>query len=156
MLTIVFSALLVFVADRISKVVVQRFLMPGEEIPLIKGIFHLTYVQNPGAAFGILPYRTGLFIAITTLVLFLILTYGRKLADGSTVLEIATGLELGGALGNLVDRISSGFVVDFLDFRVWPVFNLADSAIVIGVLLFGYELLCGPRFNKRRDSQGSR
>lgn len=114
---------------------------PGESIPVVPGIFHITYVRNAGAAFGLFQHQTGLFVAVTAVVIALIVLYGRQAARGQPLLALALGLQLGGAVGNLVDRLRGGTVVDFLDFRVWPVFNLADSAIVIGGALFAWFLL---------------
>jgi signal peptidase II len=130
---------LVLLLDQITKLAVRRCLLPGESFPIIRGIFHLSYVQNPGAAFGILKYQTGLFIGITALVVAAIIFYAPRVDQG--LLSLALSLELGGALGNLIDRLRFGYVVDFLDFRIWPVFNVADMAIVIGVgLIFLYLL----------------
>ncbi|MGI6604536.1 MAG: signal peptidase II [Firmicutes bacterium] len=135
------GASLVFLLDQLCKLAVQRYLLPGETIPIWPGVFHLTYVQNPGAAFGILKYQTGFFVAVTVLVVAAIIVFARRLGPGMGMVRFALALELGGALGNLMDRLRYGYVVDFFDFRVWPVFNIADSAIVVGVgLLFIYLL----------------
>jgi signal peptidase II len=97
--------------------------------------------MNPGAAFGILPNQNVLFITTGLLLVIGALAIYRKLPPAKKILRIGLGLVLGGALGNLVDRLRFGKVVDFLDFRVWPVFNLADTAIFIGVCLLAWELL---------------
>ncbi len=127
--------------DFLTKLLVQLKMEPDQSKPIIQGIFHLTFVQNPGAAFGLMKYQTGLFIVITVVVILIIVVYSRKLGKGDNLFRVALGLQLGGAVGNLADRVRFGYVVDFLDFRVWPVFNLADTAIVVGVVLFAYELL---------------
>ena len=113
----------------------------GESIPVLQPLFYLTYIMNPGAAFGILPNQKALFITTGLLLAIGALAGYRKLPPGNNPLKIGLGLVLGGALGNLADRLRFGRVVDFLDFRVWPVFNLADSAIVIGVCLLAWALL---------------
>ncbi|MCR4398650.1 MAG: signal peptidase II [Firmicutes bacterium] len=136
------AALLIL--DLASKKVVRTLMVPGQSVPIVPGIFHLTYVLNPGAAFGLFAHMTAYFIVVAAVVIFVILAYGRILASGSVLLELSLGLQLGGAVGNLVDRVVTGRVIDFLDFRVWPVFNFADSAIVIGVGLFA----CGVLFGK--------
>ena len=131
----------VFAADRLSKWWVARNFAPGESVPLVPGVFHLTYVRNPGAAFSLFPDATLLLAALSALVSIAILLYAPRVR--SQGLRAVLGLILGGGLGNLVDRAREGGVVDFLDFRIWPVFNLADTAIVIGVLILGYHLLTG-------------
>jgi signal peptidase II len=134
-------AALVFAADFGSKWLVARRMWPGESIPVVPGMFHITYVRNAGAAFGLLQHQTAVFVAVTVVVIALIVAYGRQAARGEPLLTLALGLQLGGAVGNLLDRLRGGSVVDFLDFRVWPVFNLADSAIVAGGALFAWFLL---------------
>ncbi len=126
----------VFLLDFISKALVRQ-LMPFESsLPVIRGVLYLTHVGNPGAAFGLLANQTGFFVAVTLAVVGLILYYARQVKDAGSLMHVSLGLQLGGALGNLLDRLRFGRVTDFVDFRVWPVFNLADSAIVIGVALF--------------------
>ncbi len=127
--------------DQGTKYFVSSYFEQGQSIPILLNIFHLTYVKNPGAAFGLLAYRTSFFIVITILVTVVILVIYRKVSPRKRLLRFGLGLQLGGALGNLIDRIHSGLVVDFLDFRVWPVFNFADVAIVLGVFLLAFELL---------------
>ncbi|HHY92196.1 MAG TPA: signal peptidase II [Firmicutes bacterium] len=131
----------VVLLDQAAKLAVQRYLLPGQSVPVWPGVFHLSYVQNPGAAFGILKYQTGFFVAITALVTAAIVVYARRLGPEAGWLRFALALELGGALGNLIDRLRYGYVVDFLDFRVWPVFNVADMAVVAGVGLIFFYLL---------------
>lgn len=136
------TAAAVFLVDALTKWLVQTRLVPGESLPVIPGFFYITYVRNAGAAFGLLQHQTLLFIAVALVVIALIVTYGRRVAGSSTVMHVALGLLLGGAAGNLLDRILYGRVVDFLDFRLWPfVFNVADSAIVVGGALFALSLL---------------
>lgn len=116
---------------------VKKFSL-GETLPLVPNIFHLTYVRNPGAAFGFFAHKTTFFIGISLLVIFLIILGSSLLETRYFLLRLALALQLGGALGNFSDRLRTGYVVDFLDFRIWPVFNLADVALVLGiVLLFG-------------------
>jgi len=135
-------AIFILCVDQLTKFLVHKYLLLNQSFPIIKGIFHLTLIHNRGAAFGILKNQIPLFIF--TSVLAVILIYLNLRNDKPKKLSIPTlslCLILGGALGNLVDRIFLGYVVDFLDFRVWPVFNLADSAITIGAILFGYSIL---------------
>ncbi len=109
---------------------------------MISGVFHLTLVYNRGAAFGMLKNQIPLFIFVSLAAIVLIFVNLKK--DNSFLNRISLSLILAGALGNLVDRIFLGHVVDFLDFRIWPVFNIADSAITIGAILLGYAILKKP------------
>jgi signal peptidase II len=124
-------ASLVFAADFFIK----RYLLFNhsfESIPVIKNILHLTVVFNKGAAFGILKGQTSLLIytGIIFLLVFLFAVISEQ--KKNKIFLIAWGLIVGGALSNLYDRVFLGFVVDYIDFRVWPVFNLSDSAISVG------------------------
>ena len=121
--------------------VTQRF-SPGEMLYLIPGFFQLTYVRNYGAAFGILRNHTSIFIAISLLMGLIIIIYGpRYIPARYLMLRVAMAVLLGGTLGNLSDRVLRGYVIDFFDFRVWPVFNIADIAVVLGVALVIFSLL---------------
>jgi signal peptidase II len=126
------------IADRVSKVLCQKYLQPLGTVPIIKGVFHFTYVENTGAAFGILQDKNWLFIPAVILISVAIVYLIWTLKQGSKLIKAALALILGGALGNLIDRVFLGYVVDFLDFRVWPVFNIADSCVVVGAVLLGY------------------
>lgn len=133
---------LTFLLDRLSKFLAERLLTPGHSLPVIKGFFHLTLVHNRGAAFGIFRNQLWLFIFSAVLASFLIIAELKKASSkGSFVYTLSLGLILAGALGNLVDRVFLGFVVDFLDFRIWPVFNIADSSITIGAVLLCWSII---------------
>lgn len=112
----------------------------NQSIPVITNVFHITYVHNFGAAFGLFAHRTGFFIFITTVVVLLIFVFLRHLPKEQKLLRAALVLQLGGATGNLIDRVRLGYVIDFFDLRVWPVFNVADIAIVFGVGLLILDL----------------
>ncbi|NMB35279.1 MAG: signal peptidase II [Firmicutes bacterium] len=133
--------LLVFAGDQLSKFWVGRVFMLGESRPLLPGIFHLTYVRNPGGAFGLLAHKTSFFIVASLLVIFLIIFGGRYLKTHFFLSRLALALLLGGVLGNLGDRLRTGYVIDFLDFRFWPVFNFADVALVLGIFLLAAGFL---------------
>jgi len=127
----------VIIADQLSKYLVASLMEVGQSITVIRNFFSVTYVRNPGAAFGMLPYQTAFFVVITVVVVIFILYYYRILSENHKWLRFGLALQLGGALGNLLDRIREGYVIDFIDFTIWPpVFNLADSAIVIGIGIF--------------------
>ena len=104
-----------------------------------------TYVENRGAAFGLLQEQTTFFILVGVTVIGVILYSFRQMPRPSIILTVALGLQLGGAIGNLIDRVRFGYVVDFMDLSVWPVFNVADSAIVCGVVGLAYTLAFPPR-----------
>jgi len=127
--------------DQFTKALVMRSMVPGQSIPLIQDIFHLTYVLNPGAAFGILSNQRA-FLLATGAVLILATAYFYPLLKKSDpCLQFGATAILGGAVANLIDRVQTGSVVDFFDFRIWPVFNVADIAIVAGMALMIYAIL---------------
>ena len=124
--------IIIFLVDQLVKHLVVSGMHLGESIPVVKGIFHITYVLNPGAAFGMLEHQRWVFILVAVAVLLVAGIFYSRLKKESALLQTGAGLLLGGAVGNLVDRIQTGLVVDFLDFRIWPVFNIADIAICVG------------------------
>lgn len=129
----------IFIFDQLTKYIVSQNIPLGGSIPIIKNLFHLTYVLNRGAAFGIFKNQV-YFLIITAIVAvtFILINLNRKKTPGT---EIALSLILSGAVGNLIDRLRLGAVIDFLDFRIWPVFNIADTAITIGAILLAYSVL---------------
>jgi len=139
----VLIALSVLFADQITKSVAERYLMrvPDQSVQVMGDFARLTYVSNRGAAFGILQDRTVFFVVVGLVVVGVILASYRYFPVTSSVLNLALGLQLGGAVGNLIDRLRFGYVVDFIDVAIWPVFNLADSAIVVGVGILAFRLL---------------
>ena len=132
--------ILVFIIDQLVKHLVVSTMHLGQSLPVIKGIFHITYVLNPGAAFGMLEHQRWIFIVVALLVVVLALVFYKHIQQESLITRIGAGLLLGGALGNLLDRIQSGLVVDFLDFRIWPVFNIADIAICGGAAMLIWDM----------------
>ncbi len=137
--------------DLITKLIVDYNLTYADRVPVIEGFFYLTHVRNAGAAFGMFAdadpvLRRIFFIGISVVAIGIILSFFRQLAPGDRLSSLALGLILGGAVGNLTDRIARDEVVDFLHFRLWggyswPDFNLADSFIVVGVAILILELL---------------
>lgn len=124
----------VVLIDRLLKVYIQGHFVPGQSLVVIPKMFHITYVLNPGAAFGLMSGQTWILIATAVIVIAGVLYAQWKMVNAPLILRLALGMIAGGALGNLYDRVKWGLVVDYLDFRVWPfVFNFADSMIVIGV-----------------------
>ncbi len=139
------TAFCVYVVDRFAKLFAISALYPGQSIKVLPGVFHITLVFNKGAAFGLLRDRAAVFVIISTFVVTLIILFAWKHKGLRALLAVSLGLILGGALGNLVDRMTFGYVIDFFDFRIWPVFNVADSAISIGVILLAASTLRGNR-----------
>jgi signal peptidase II len=123
--------------DQLTKAAAVSNLIPGSSLDVVKGVFALTLIFNRGAAFGLLKDQAYIFVFISLAAVLLI---SRALKDKKTtgLYRLSLVLILSGALGNLIDRLRLGYVIDFLDFHIWPVFNLADSAITIGALLLGW------------------
>lgn len=130
--------------DQLTKFLVTRNLSYNQSIPVIKGIFHLTLIHNRGAAFGILKNQVPLFIFASVSAIILIY-FELKNNRHKKSYSVSLSLILAGALGNLIDRLFLGYVIDFLDFRIWPVFNVADSAITIGAILLAFSILLEPK-----------
>ncbi|NLE46383.1 MAG: signal peptidase II [Chloroflexi bacterium] len=137
-------AALVVLADQLSKAAVMNSLPEGQSWSIaswLTPIVQFTHVTNTGAAFGLFPGLGALFVIVSFIVVVAILLYGRHLPTGRWLTRVALGLQLGGAIGNnLIDRLSRGYVVDFIDVQFWPlhnfpVFNLADTSIVVGVAI---------------------
>ena len=124
--------IIVFLADQLVKWYVDTSMYIGQSIPVIDNIFHITYILNPGAAFGMLEHKRWIFIIVALVIMAATIYCYRWIKQESSLIRCGIGLLLGGAAGNLLDRIQTGLVVDFLDFRVWPVFNIADIGICVG------------------------
>jgi len=125
--------------DRLTKIFFSKLLLLGETLPVIPNIIHMTLVHNTGIAFGLFKDHGIVFIIIPIIAVILLifnLYYYRQNDEVlSRVYIIGFSLILAGAIGNLIDRIVFGFVIDFIDLRIWPVFNIADSAITIGAIM---------------------
>ncbi len=133
----------IFILDRITKLMVVTTLSEGQSLRVWPGVFHLTRVNNTGAAFGMLKGSAPLLTMVSVVCIagisaVLLRDFFMKAPSGGfihRVRHLALALVLAGAAGNLYDRIRYGYVIDFLDFRIWPVFNIADSGICIGIFL---------------------
>lgn len=132
-LVLIGIAATVVVLDQVAKELVTRDLKGRAPVQVLGGLFQLDYTRNTGAAFSILPTGGWLFALVAVVVAGAILIFYPRLRVQGFWTTLALGLILGGAVGNLMDRVRLGYVVDFIDFRWFPVFNLADSAIVCGV-----------------------
>ena len=140
---------LILILDQTTKLYIKSHFVLHESIPVIKGFFNITYVLNPGAAFGFLAnlsetYRRGFFIVVTIIAILAILYLCIK-ESSYKLRTVAYTLILSGAFGNFIDRLYMGKVVDFLDFHIknyhWPAFNIADSSISIGIFLLIVDLI---------------
>ena len=134
-------ALAVILLDQVSKFAVIHRLPFGSSIPVLDGVVYLTTVRNRGGAFGLFQSWAGMLTVITIAVCLAIVVIVRRRIALPAIVGAALALQLGGAVGNLIDRIRFHYVIDFIDLRVWPVFNVADSAITIGIVLLAYYLI---------------
>lgn len=134
----------VVLVDQATKYWIQSRMAYGESNPVIPEVFHITYILNPGAAFGILEHQTWFFVLVAIFLLAGIAYIYPRLPAEQPLLKWGAGLLVGGAVGNLIDRVRVGYVVDFFDFRIWPIFNVADICIVCGVACLAYALLRMP------------
>lgn len=128
--------------DQLTKFLFSSLLRPGESLPLINKIFHFTLVHNTGIAFGLFRGNGFVFFIVPAIAIGLLsynIYYYHKTGELDQVYIFAFSLILGGAIGNLIDRITAGYVIDFIDFRIWPVFNIADSAITIGACIIFFK-----------------
>ena len=140
-------ALTTFVIDQVTKAVVMRTMSVGDVIPVVPPVLDLHYITNRGVAFGLFARLGDIFVPLALVIMSVIFWYYRSLRRRRLWLRTALGLQLGGAFGNLLDRLRYGSVVDFVEFHVdainfhYPVFNAADSAIVVGVCILLATLL---------------
>ena len=141
-----------YLVDQLTKIFMTGFLEPGNTLPLIPNILHLTLVNNTGAAFGMFRSFSFVFVPIAlAAVLFLTIFLFVKRDTLPLSEKVALSLFLAGVLGNLTDRLRLGYVIDFIDMRVWPVFNVADSLITVGAaVLVAATVLNGMKIRKER------
>jgi signal peptidase II len=142
--------LITFVAltvDQLTKLIIVNSMQPGDSLAVIKDFFYITYVRNPGGAFGILAYRTEIFVVLAVFFILVVVTLPAYFSARNLKMTCALAVLTGGVMGNLIDRLRGGYVVDFLDFRIWPfynaapVFNAADVFIFIGAAFLFIALL---------------
>jgi signal peptidase II len=150
---------MVVALDQMTKALVNDFMTLHESRTIVEGLVRLTYVQNRGAAFGILseaglPYQSVLFSAVSLLALLAIALYAWRMPVHSRLPQTALALVMGGAVGNLLDRARLGYVIDYVDVywgaHHWPAFNVADSAITIGVALLVLDILRSPQVEESK------
>lgn len=126
--------------------------MEGESIPVLPDIFHFTLVYNTGIAFGLFSAHRNLLILLISLSIIVLMVLSSAMAGARLLPRLGFALILGGAIGNWIDRIRFQAVIDFLDFRIWPVFNLADSAITVGVVFYLWFVITDSRPEKKHHS----
>ena len=135
----------VFVADQVTKRIVQTSMALQDSTPVLGDFFRLTYIHNSGAAFGLKIGPPFVHTAVSIVALFALIWLFRSVPSGNRIMRPALSMVLGGALGNIVDRVRIGMVADFFDVGIgtwrWPVFNVADSFVTIGILLIAFSYL---------------
>ena len=136
-------AAVVLLTDQASKHWIQHHFSACDDssLSIVPSWLAFAYTCNKGAAFGLLANETLLFVLVALVVIGVIVAYVRFLPSNRPWLRLSLGLQLGGALGNLIDRLRQGYVVDFISVKAWPVFNIADACVVVGVLILAYHLL---------------
>lgn len=143
MVTTIIISIILLCIDQISKLLVVNLLTKTDSITIIKKFFYLTYINNDGAAFSILVGKRIFLILIAVLVIVMLIRYIKKNNIQNKLELVSISLIIGGSLGNLMDRVIRGYVIDFLDFKIFnynfPIFNLADTFIVIGVFLLSLK-----------------
>lgn len=127
--------------DQLTKYYVMNHFLLGESLPVIPNVFHLTYIINRGAAFGMLTNQRWFFLAVAFVLIIVYGFYRKRVNNGPLSLRVGTALLIAGAIGNGIDRYVLHGVVDFFDFRIWPIFNIADIGICVGVVCVIYYLL---------------
>ena len=134
-------AIIWLVLDQVSKYYVMNHFAIGESVSVIQNVFHLTYIINRGAAFGMLTNQRWFFLVVAFILIIVYAIYHKKVNSGPISLRIGSALLISGAIGNGIDRYVLHGVVDFFDFRIWPIFNVADIGICVGVACIIYHLL---------------
>ena len=141
MLAFILIAAVALAVDQLLKLLVITFMQPGQSLAVVPHLIYLTYAQNPGGAFTILAHRTWLFIVLGIILVVALIVWRIVSPVDDWRITWSTGLLVGGVLGNLLDRLRTGYVTDYVDFQIWPVFNAADVFILTGVALLIWVLL---------------
>ncbi|MEX1159169.1 MAG: signal peptidase II [Thermomicrobiales bacterium] len=154
-----FALVLTLMFDQLSKWIVFETLGPDgsrDVVEIIPGLLQLTFVRNTGSAFGLFQGNSEILKVLAIGAVVALLVYYVRSAARDWALSLALGLQLGGALGNIIDRFIHGYVVDFIDVPRFPTFNVADSAITVGVVLLMWSLLFRDNRAAQEDSQNQR
>ena len=139
------TALLIVAADQLSKMWIMGSLPVGQSLP-VAGLLRLTHIHNTGGAFGLFQGQSFLLtivacVGVVIILVYALIVYRRFPFSNNMLGKFALGLVLGGTIGNLIDRLRVGYVTDFIDVGFWPTFNIADSSVVVGVIIFAFSLL---------------
>lgn len=140
-LALIILGIIIVFADQFSKHLVETYLYLGQSIPIISDIVNITLLRNPGALFGFMPDGRWIFIVITIISLAIMVLLMIEIPRGKIYMRVGMTLIMAGALGNLIDRVRFGYVIDFIDFGFWPVFNIADTALIVGAAFFLFEYI---------------
>ena len=132
--------IIILILDQITKYFIKQNFQLNQSIPIVKNVLHLTYITNTGSAFGLFKGFNFVFVVFSIIVIAAIFYYIKNIKNNEKSLQFCIGLLLGGTIGNLIDRLAYGTVIDFIDFRIWPVFNFADSAVTISIIFLIYLL----------------
>ncbi|HID95109.1 MAG TPA: signal peptidase II [Candidatus Latescibacteria bacterium] len=150
-ITVPLAVVIVLLADQVSKFLVKRSMALGDSVRVLGDLFRFTYIRNPQAAFGVGVGGKPFHILLSTFAILFLLLMLVKIASRKGPVAIALALILGGAVGNLIDRIRTGEVIDFLDLGIgryrWPVFNFADVGVTVGVIFLVFSLLIPRRLS---------
>ena len=154
---VLFVSAVLVLADQVSKAIVVRTMSLYESVPIIQNFFHFTYITNDGMAFGInFPFGYFIFTTISILLTAFLFWYLWSVRNHSIIIRLGIGLIIAGAIGNLIDRILLGEVIDFLDFMIgdfhWYVFNLADSYVTVGMGLVLFDSIVLEKKRERMHS----
>ncbi len=140
LLIIALTSIGIVLLDQLLKAVITRNMQLSQSIPVLNNIFHITYIQNTGAGFGLFQGSTRLLIWFSIIVIGIIMYFYDEIPKNKCA-QLSIAAILGGTFSNLIDRINLGYVIDFLDFRIWPAFNIADAAITIGAVSLAIFLI---------------
>lgn len=152
----IITAIIEYILDRTTKYLIIKNFSLNESIAVIKPFLYFTYIKNKGAAFGLFPDLNLLFTVISFLIIIALIIFSFKIIKMPIKYQIPIGLILGGACGNLTDRLQEGYVTDFIDFRIWPVFNIADSALTIAFIWLIILLIIDQKQGSSVKRQASR
>jgi signal peptidase II len=154
--------LLILVTDHIAKWIVRTKLYPREALEIIPGYLRLSYLHNSGVAFGLFNevesvWKPYILAGMAIVAVAVIVIYGMRVSQSRRLLQLALAITLGGILGNFIDRILRGYVIDFIEFHIkevfhWPTFNIADSAITIGIVLLLIDTIRNPALEEEKQS----
>ncbi len=133
--------MLVLAADRVSKLIVTEYMRLGESIEFLGEYFHWTYILNEGAAFGLLQGGRWIFIALALIIVVMGYYFRKDILQQDWLTQCGVACFIAGTIGNLIDRALFGAVIDFIDLRVWPIFNVADIGVCLGVALLLWSIL---------------